>query len=196
MAIADDMRMQVAAVVDSGAPLLALLGEHGDDIDVVVCDYAMPVHDSEDGMALIHVLRERYPHVSLVVLTSIEDTAVLRDMVRAGVICIVSKRDGPRHLRTAATAAKDGRGYLSPVMKTALELYDPPARLSRGEAQVLELWASGMSIKAIATHLGKATSTISTQKAVALTKLGLGGRADLARYAWESRATHDDSAPP
>ena len=78
--VADDhplIRMAVESALDSipalvhvgsaadSTELIALLDEH--PCDVLVTDYAMPGGAHGDGLPLLHLLRERYPELQIVV---------------------------------------------------------------------------------------------------------------------------------
>ncbi|TCV93336.1 two-component system capsular synthesis response regulator RcsB [Luteibacter rhizovicinus] len=195
MAIQEDPRMSVVGMVGSPAELHHMLSSVTGD--VLVCDYAMPVGEGADGLNLLRSLRAEYPALAVVVLTSIEEAPILRDIAAYGVRCIVSKRDGPRHLRYAIRSAYDKRAYLSPIMKTALDAHVPDrssgqrVKLSAREDEVIALIRQGMSMKEIAARLGISTSTASTHKANAFLKLHVTNTAELIRYSEETTAPGD-----
>jgi DNA-binding CsgD family transcriptional regulator len=74
--------------------------------------------------------------------------------------------------------AHDGRRYL-----VALRIHGPPGpgRLLPQEAAIASLAAEGLTDKAIAQVLGVARTTVATQLAAALRKLGVASRVDLVR---------------
>ncbi|MFP3693768.1 response regulator transcription factor, partial [Burkholderia sp. SIMBA_048] len=78
---------------------------------------------------------------------------------------------------------------LSPTIEkvvTGNEAVNIGQLLSPRELEVARLFASGLSITEIAKRLNRSKQTISTQKAMAMEKLGVGGDAELIRYALES----------
>lgn len=161
--------------------------------DVVVSDYAMPAGEHGDGIALFGLLRRRYPDLQLVVLTMLDNPAVLHTLVSSGVTCIVSKSDAVAHLGPAIHAAHRQGKYYSPTVDTVIRSIDWSVRsrnaegvLSRREAEVVRLYASGLTVNEIAERLHRSKKTISSQKAKAMEKLSIERDVDLLRYAMEN----------
>ncbi|UJH76244.1 response regulator transcription factor (plasmid) [Burkholderia cenocepacia] len=184
--------IQLAGKAGNSTELIALLDAGA--CDVVVSDYAMPGNAHGDGIALFSYLQRYYPAVKLVVLTMLDNAAVIGALVRLGIACIVSKSDTIDHLIPAIHAAATGGTYYSPsVDKVVLSLSahssariaDQAPSLSSREIEVVRLYASGMTVNEIAEKLSRSKKTISTQKARAMEKLGLDKDIDLLRYAIE-----------
>ncbi len=161
--------------------------------DVVVSDYAMPAGEHGDGIALFGLMRRRYPDLQLVVLTMLDNPAVLHTLVSSGVTCIVSKSDAVAHLGPAIHAAHRKGKYYSPTVDTVIRSIDWSVRsrnaegvLSRREAEVVRLYASGLTVNEIAERLHRSKKTISSQKAKAMEKLSIERDVDLLRYAMEN----------
>ncbi|WP_052321604.1 response regulator transcription factor [Ralstonia sp. A12] len=161
-------------------------------IDVLVCDYAMPSGRYGDGMALLSLIRQRYPHVRIAVMTMIENPALLQALwVEVG--CIVSKSDLMHHLSLAVRAAFADRRYASPNIEKILRTIEPPQRgasspppLTPRELEVVRLFVSGMTVNEIAAQLHRSKKTISTQKNAAMRKLNIVRDVDLVRYGIET----------
>src|SRR5215469_16935270 len=96
---------RIGSVADS-TQLIALLDEKR--CDVLVTDYAMPGGQYGDGMELIAFIRQRYPDLRIVMLTSMEKLALIRTVMDQGVNAILSKSDDMSHLRAAIQAAHIG----------------------------------------------------------------------------------------
>lgn len=190
----------VGTAADSTA-LMALLAEV--PCDVVVSDYAMPAGEYGDGIALFGMIRRRYPKLSLVVLTMLDNPAVLHTLVSQGVVCIVSKSDAVNHLVPAIHAAHTGGKYYSPTVEKVIQSIDWSRRsrnaegvLSQRESEVVRLYASGLTINEIAERLHRSKKTISTQKASAMEKLSIERDVDLLRYAMENGLITSSTAMP
>ena len=161
-------------------------------IDVVVCDYAMPNGRYGDGMALLALIQKRYPHVRTVVLTMIENPAILQALMRE-VHCIVSKSDLMIHLSLAVHAAFANSRYASPTVEKVLRTIEPPScgtrgptPLTRRELEVVRLFVSWLTVNEIAVQLHRSKKTISTQKNAAMRKLNIERDVDLVRYGIET----------
>ncbi|KVO29208.1 LuxR family transcriptional regulator [Burkholderia ubonensis] len=161
--------------------------------DVLVCDYAMPGGDYGDGIALLSLIQQRYPHLKITVLTMMQHPMILSALVQAGVNCIVSKSDLTTHLSLAVHAAYANGLYMSPTIEKILRTLDPTRRTPSGkpmltsrELEVVRLFVSGLSINEIAARLNRSKKTISTQKSTAMLKLNIDRELDLVRYGIET----------
>ncbi len=183
--------IEVAGTAADATALMALLSEL--PCHVVVSDYAMPAGEVGDGMVLFGLMRRRFPDVKLVVLTMLDNPAVLHTLVGQGVQCIVSKSDAINHLVPAIHAAHTGGKYFSPTVDRIIRSVDgtrrgrnPEGMLSQREAEVVRLYASGLTVNEIAERLHRSKKTISTQKSMAMQKLAIEKDVDLLRYAIEN----------
>jgi len=158
--------------------------------DVLVTDLAMPGGQYGDGLPLIGYLRRNFPDVKIVVLTMLENPALLRRLGDLGVIAVVHKSDDLSHIALAVQHVSRCREYMSPQVRVALESVRINNRgkvdkvmLSKRELEVVRLFVSGLTIKEIAVRLNRSIKTISTQKNTALRKLGLERDSELFQYA-------------
>ena len=161
--------------------------------DVLVADYAMPHGAYGDGIALFSYLRRRYPELKIVVFSSVDNSAITRELARLGVHSYVNKSDNTSQLVLAIHAVyahavyfpgEDVRQHLPAHAGSG----KPGARaeLSKREVEVIRLYVSGLSIGEIAKKVNRSKQTISSQKVTAMRKLGIVRDAELFRYAWET----------
>lgn len=175
---------RIGSAVDS-TELVALLDAQ--TCDILVTDYAMPSGQYGDGLELVGFLRERYPNLGIIIITSMDKAVLIRSLLACGVDGILSKADDMSHLRSAVQAVHSKRKYYSPRitrMVKALPATNSP-RLSPREFEVIKLYVSGTTINDIAKKLERSKQTISTQKVSAMRKLGIETDADLFKYAIE-----------
>jgi len=199
--LADDhpvIRVGMEAAIQS-APTMALVGTAADSTglirllethrcDVLVTDYAMPGGHYGDGMQLLGYLRQRFPDVEIVVMTGLDDPAMMQALHTAGIERILSKADDTSHLLAAINASFARRRYHSPTITALLPLHTSRAgttTLSPREREVLALYVQGMTINEIAQRLERRKQTISTQKVNGMAKLGIQRDAELFKYAAE-----------
>jgi len=180
--------LSLVGMVTSSTGLIELLGRT--PCDVVVTDFSMPHGRYGDGLSLLRFLKRRFPTTRLVVLTGIENTAVLQGILGVGSVGIVSKSDDLQHLEQAIGTAYAGDRYLSPAVVRILAQWSAKAsasqslpQLSKRETEVLRLYAEGLSVSEIGTRAGRSSKTISAQKMAAMRKLGLLRDADIFKYA-------------
>jgi len=158
--------------------------------DVLVTDLAMPGGQYGDGLPLIGYLRRNFPNIPIVVLTMLENAALLKRLGELGVIAVVHKSDDLSHSGLAVQHVSRNLEYMSPQVKVALDQLRINAGgktdeviLSKRELEVVRLFVSGMTIKEISEKLNRSIKTISTQKNTAMRKLGLDRDSELFQYA-------------
>ncbi|RDK01692.1 response regulator [Paraburkholderia lacunae] len=158
--------------------------------DVLVTDLAMPGGQYGDGLPLIGYLRRNFPGLPIVVLTMLENAALLKRLSELGVNAVVNKSDDLSHIGLAVQHVSRNLEYMSPLVKAALDTLrmnaggkTDDAMLSRRELEVVRLFVSGMMIKEISEQLNRSIKTISTQKNTAMRKLGIERDSELFQYA-------------
>lgn len=177
--------MQIAGMAGSGAELLALLARCS--CDVLVTDFSMPRPGSarNDGMALMRTLRRQHPQLPIVVMTVLQNRAILLAMRGLGILGLVEKSSTLDELVAAVQAAAAGHRYVSRELRNRLDeqAASTATALSSHEIEVVRLFAGGMSVTAISRLLHRSVKTISRQKSDAMRKLGLQNHSELYAYA-------------
>jgi two-component system capsular synthesis response regulator RcsB len=183
--------ISVVATARNSTELMAALTNT--PCDVLVSDYVMPGGTYGDGLALYAAIHQHYPDLRIVVLSMMENPAVLRLLMQRGNCCIFSKADPISNLTTAVHAAYGNVRYLSPRIAAISEAIKPGTRgstagspLTRRELEVVRFFVSGLKVTEIAEVLRRSKKTISTQKCSAMLKLNIERDADLVRYGIES----------
>lgn len=181
-----DPTLQVVSIASSPGGLLQVLERT--PCDLVVTDFSMPGPGTPDGLAMLGLLRRRWPKLAIIVLTRIENPAVLRSIRDTGVRGLINKTDALSELPQAVHAVAHGRTYIGNAARQLLESAGTRLQtaaseaLSPRETEVLRLFASGMSVKHISGQLNRSAKTISNQKLAAMDKLGI--KTDLEIYAY------------
>jgi NarL family two-component system response regulator LiaR len=148
--------------------------------DVILMDLVMP---EMDGTAAARMIREQYPHVQVIALTSFQEKELVRDALRAGAISYLLKNVSADDLAEAIRAACAGRSTLAPEALQALVQADdqeptPGHDLSDREREVLALLVEGLSNPEIAARLSVSRSTAKAHVSNILSKLGVSNRAE------------------
>lgn len=188
--------MKVVGEASSARELVALLP--GCACDLLVTDYSMPdATGAEDGLAWLGRLRREYPRLPVIVLTMIRNPALVRGMLAAGVNGVVAKAAMTRELLLAIRAVMAGRNYVGEQVRDMLAELSPgldggqeggaqandPSELSQREAEIVRLYASGLTVTQIAERVHRSVKTVSQQKNDAMRKLGLTSNSQLYEYA-------------
>lgn len=164
--------VEVAATSTDGSKALQLALEF--NVDVVVTDAAMP---GTDGLAVVQACS---PHVPVLVLTTFDDAALVKQLLDAGASGYVLKDVSPEELIRAITAVAQGGMILDPrIARHAVE--NPQlAILTPTERKVAESVARGLNNQEIAETLFLAEGTVKNHVSALLRKLDARDRTVLA----------------
>jgi DNA-binding NarL/FixJ family response regulator len=166
---------------------IALLEPEGRLPDVVLMDLLMP---RMDGIAATAAIKERYPAIEVVALTSFIEEEKVHAALQAGAAGYLLKDAEADEVASAIRAAHRGEVHLDPAVAKRLmqALRAPKPReavepLTEREREVLVLVAQGRANKEIGRQLGISERTARTHVSNILGKLGLASRTQAALYA-------------
>jgi NarL family two-component system response regulator LiaR len=159
--------------------------------DVVLMDLVMP---GMDGAAATRAIRERWPQIQVVALTSFKDQEWVAKAVQAGAVGYLLKNVSADELADAIRAAHGGRATLAPeatqalvqVVHAASETGSQDYGLTAREDEVLALLVKGLSNPQIAERLSISRSTAAAHVGSILSKLGVSNRAEAISLAIQS----------
>ncbi|MDQ5856514.1 MAG: response regulator transcription factor [Actinomycetota bacterium] len=164
---------------------IAVLEPTGQLPDVVLMDLLMPVMD---GIEATRLLKERFPTVEVVAVTSFVAEAKVRAALEAGAAGYLLKDAEANELASAIRAAVRGEMHLDPAVARQLTAALRAPRvgavtLTPREREVLALIADGRSNQQIATALVVSERTARTHVSNILAKLGVASRTQAALWA-------------
>lgn len=188
LAMLDDM--EVLGEASDGRQAIERIStlESGDRLpDVVLMDLVMP---HMDGIAATSAIKERWPQIEIVALTSFIEEEKVQAALQAGAAGYLLKDAEADEVAAAIRAAHRGEVHLDPAVAKRLmqslrtpktqEMVEP---LTDREREVLVLVARGETNKEIGRHLGISERTARTHVSNILGKLGLASRTQAALYA-------------
>jgi NarL family two-component system response regulator LiaR len=159
--------------------------------DVVLMDMVMPVMD---GPTATRLIREQFPKVQVVALTSFDEEEIVQRAIEAGAVGYLYKDVEEDELIDAIRSAREGRPVLAPeAMKALMDRTVAPVEspavepLTKREREVLSLVAQGMTNPQIAEQLVISTSTVQFHVHNILGKLGVGTRTEAVSMAIQSK---------
>jgi two-component system, NarL family, response regulator LiaR len=179
--------LELAGEAESGAAAIRLCGEILPD--VILMDMVMP---DMDGAAATHAIRQQFPQVQVIALTSFKEGDLVKNALEAGAIGYLLKDVSAAELVEAIRAAHAGRATLSPEAAQALveTSNQPPAPgldLTERELEVLALMVEGLNNTQIAGRLSVSPSTIKSHVSNILSKLGVASRTEAVTLALRNR---------
>ena len=186
----DMVRRGLAAFLRT-KPDLELVGEADDgqqaldvceqvEPDVILMDLVMP---EMDGTTATRAIRERWPQVQVIALTSFQEKKLVQEALRAGAISYLLKNVSVDDLAEAIRAAYAGRPTLAPeatraLIQAASQSDTPGHDLTPREHEVLALIVEGLNNPEIAERLTVSRSTARAHVSNILSKLGVSNRAE------------------
>lgn len=188
-----DPEVEVTATAAHGAEAMELMG-NGLTIHVVLMDIRMPVCDGVEGTRLI---REHYPDVRVLMLTTFDDDDYIVEALQNGASGYLLKNIPPDRIIQGIKTVHDGNmlihpdiarkltGMLRPTTTSPLAWQPPELEqygLTPAEKNIVALISDGLSNKEIAGHLFLSEGTIKNYVTEILSKLNLRDRTQIAIF--------------
>ncbi len=157
--------------------------------DVILMDMVM---SEMNGAETTRIIRQQFPNVQVIALTSFKEEELVKSALEAGAIGYLLKDVSANELVRAIRAAHAGRATLSPEAAQALvhAASQPPAPgydLTERERAVLALMVEGLNNIQIAGRLMVSPSTIKSHVSNILSKLGVTSRTEAVTLALRNR---------
>jgi two-component system, NarL family, response regulator LiaR len=180
----DDLKL--AGEAESGEAAVKLCAQLFPD--VILMDLMMP---GMDGSSATRLIRQQFPNVQIIALTSFKDEGLVQSALQAGAIGYLLKDVSADELAQAIREAHAGRASLSPEIARALvnaaNQPPPPGHdLTERERVVLALMVEGLNNTQIAARLVVSPSTVKSHVSHILSKLGVASRSEAVALALRS----------
>jgi DNA-binding NarL/FixJ family response regulator len=157
--------------------------------DVILMDISMP---GMDGVELCGVMKEKYPGVSILGLSTFNQGLYIKKMMENGASGYILKNSPKEELIEAIHAVHEGNIFFSGEAGQALETYQRYSKtqlpvLTSREKEVLELIAEGYTNPQIAEKIFLSPFTVDSHRKNLLAKLNVKNTAMLIRFAIENK---------
>lgn len=147
----------------------------------------------DDGLDALKVFKKKYAAMKVVMLTSFEETALVKTALRNGADGYLLKDASETEFLAAVENVLDGKQYIQPAMQEMLlkeslgqkkdTSYIP--KLTRREKEILQLIVDEKTTQEIADTLFLSVSTVETHRMNLISKLGVKNAAGLVKIALE-----------
>jgi len=182
----DNPAMNVIGEAVDEQSLLALMDK--ETVDVVVMDYNQPNNFS---IETIKVLKENYPETGILVISADNEKDSIYEVLEAGVTSFLTKScDEKEIIEGVHAATKKQRYFCKKVMDYVFERsFSPtaadcaPTPLTVREIEIVQLTATGLIAKEIASKLALSTHTVYTHRKNIMRKLKINTASELILYA-------------
>ena len=173
----DDLKLVGEAA--NGKEGLALCADKQPDI--VLMDLMMPIMD---GITTTRLIRQDFPDIQVIALTSFGEEKLIKDVLEAGAISYLFKKISADDLAKAIRAAQNGISTFAPEVTDILvqSLQKPKSLfeiLTPREREVLALMIKGMGNMEISNQLVISPSTTKSHVSSILAKLGVASRTEV-----------------
>jgi NarL family two-component system response regulator LiaR len=180
--------LELVGEANSGPAALDLCAEV--QPDVVIMDMVMP---GMDGAQATQAIREQFPQVQVIALTSFQEEDLVERALQAGAIGYLLKNVNADGLAHAIREAYAGRSTLAPeateilIQATRQRAAQPDYGLTQREQEVLALLVEGLSNAEISERLVITVATVKFHVRGILSKLGVSSRAEAIALAWQEK---------
>lgn len=169
--------------------------------DVVMMDVRLP---DGSGVEATRRIRQRFPDVAVLILSSFADQEALVSSIEAGASGYLLKRVDTEAIVDAVRAVGAGESLLDPAMTEQLfnNVRDADrddeliARLSGQERRILSRLAQGKTNREIAEEMFLAEKTVKNYVSNLLAKMGMSRRSEAAAYAARIEEQRKHHYPP
>ena len=191
--------IEVVGEVDTVADVVRQVGFNAPD--VVVMDVRLP---DGSGVEATRRVRQRFPDVAVLILSSFADEEALMSSIEAGASGYLLKRIDTEAIVNAVRAVGAGESLLDPAMTEKLftNLRDADhdddliSKLSGQERRILTRLAEGKTNREIANEMYLAEKTVKNYVSNLLAKMGMARRSEAAAYAARVEERREHHYPP
>ncbi len=166
------------------------------EVDIVMLDINMP---KMDGVETIKVLKKEFPAINTLILSTLDDTKLIRKMLELGAMGYVLKNTSGNELKRAIDTVHNGDYYFTPAIQGKLLALPQQkkekkerknytreghhAALTKREKEILKLIAEEYTGPEMSAHLHISLNTVETHRKNLVAKLGVKSSIGLVKYA-------------
>lgn len=192
--ISQETELDLCGVAHNGQEVLDLLSEN--KVDVLLLDINMPEMNGIDTMKIVG---KKYPDLAVLGLSMLDDTIVIKKLVKYGALGFLLKNSGKEKIIEAINEIHEGRKYFDQTIINKLLENDNTKsvgtslfpQLSRREKEILNLIIQEHTTQEIAETLFISFGTVETHRRNIINKLGVRNTAGMVRVALDYQLLED-----
>jgi len=176
MTLSSQEGIEVIAMAQDGAEAVDVCKNQ--NVDAVLMDIRMP---GTDGIAATRLIKSRYPHIKIMMLTTFDDRPNIQQALSAGADGYLIKTDKIADIAGKLKIMMDGTGVLGLDVLKKLAPQENPAleTLTQRERDIASLVAQGLTNKEIAARIFLSEGTVRNNIVVIMEKLNVSNRTQL-----------------
>lgn len=179
--LSQDDRFESIRIADSKYDLMKMLAQ--ESFKLLITD---PLLFDYDGPNDLKLLSEKFPDMTVLVLTNSVGKAEFAELSKSGIKNMIYKTADRAEVLAAVDAALRGKKYYSEeILDLIFELKEPkadiekPAHLTASEMEIVRLISGGMTTKEIANLKNISFHTVNTHRKNIFKKLGVNNASEL-----------------
>ncbi|WP_108650990.1 response regulator [Dongshaea marina] len=151
-------------------------------VDIIILDLMLP---DMHGIDVINQIKRRWENIQILVITSLDNTNIINEVIDAGASGFVSKNSDEQELLAAIRTVIAGGRYFCNYEVISNPDNEKPSKgkLSVREKQIVKLIASGYKSREISEELCISLKTVENHRSNIMQKLGARNMADVINYA-------------
>ena len=157
-------------------------------VDILITDVDMP---GMSGVELTRAVKNKYPHVKILALSMFGDSAIVVEMIDAGISGYILKNAGKKELIEALNKIVDGQNYFAQDITLQLtksyKRNQEEIKLTDREIEIIRMIEQELSTRDIADQLFISERTVETHRKNILSKTNTHSVVGLLKYAYERK---------
>ena len=181
LALGPERDIEIVGEAERGDEVLVRVRESRPHL--LLLDIKMP---GLDGLEVLDRVRTEHPNLKIAMLSAIDEPQVAEQALHRGAVAYLGKRIDPAALASTIRQIMDGQISMETFgLARKTDGLGPDPGLSPRESEILKRVAAGRSNREIAKELWLSEHTVKYHLTNVYRKLGVSGRTDAARYAFE-----------
>lgn len=184
--------IEVTSLGEDGYEALEIC--ENEEIDLVLMDIRMPKCDGVKGTKII---REKFPNIKVLILTTFQDTEYIKDALENGASGYLLKDSSYDLIYQAIKTSLGGNIVIHPDVakdmlnnnsqNVDLEVVCNQYSLDKREIEIIRLISDGITNKEIGKELFLSEGTIKNRVSVILSKLNLNSRTGIVSFSFKNK---------